>query len=91
MEIASLFYKSVTMFFETLKTLIIIRIFLSYLKVNRKNLITSTIYSITEPILGFSRAILDQLKIDTGIFDFSPVVAFLIMTIIEYILGRVLF
>ena len=42
------------------------------------------IYAITEPILGPIRKVLPR----TGMFDFSPVVALLLMHFLRVILGR---
>ena len=42
------------------------------------------VYAITEPILGPIRKVLPR----TGMFDFSPVVALLLMHFLRVILGR---
>lgn len=91
MNLNLLFYKSLLMFFDIMRTLILVRIVLSYIKIKSLSFVSNLVYGITEPILSFSRGIIGKLKIDTGIFDFSPIVAFLLMDLIEYIVGSLLF
>ena len=58
---------------------ILARVILSWFRVNPSNPIVAIIYQITEPILAPIRRVLPTL----GMFDFSPVVALLVITLVE--------
>ncbi len=88
---SNLFYRAINIFFRMMRSLIIIRVLLSYFRSERSNFIFELIFKITEPILEFSRNIIYKIGIDTGIFDFSPILAFIIMDIIEGLIRRVIF
>lgn len=65
--------------------LIILRILLSFLPNLRASRFAEFIYQMTEPILAPCRALLDKLGLGMGMFDFSPLLAYLVMRIIEII------
>lgn len=44
------------------------------------------IYQITEPILAPFRNLINKLGINTGMIDFSPLLAFLFLDLLSYIL-----
>lgn len=54
--------------------IIIIRVLLSWIKVNQFNPVVKMIYNVTEPVLAPVRAIIP----DLGGIDISPVVVFLV-------------
>lgn len=58
---------------------ILARVILSWLRVSPTNPLVNLIYQITEPILAPIRRVLPTI----GIFDFSPVVALLIIGLVE--------
>lgn len=91
MGLGLLFYDAVRLSFEALRILIIIRIVLSFLGIYNNGKFAEFIYTITEPVLSIARKTLDILKINNYGFDFSPVVVFLMMELVENLLGRILY
>jgi len=66
------------------KWAILIRILLSWVKVNRSNRIVIFIYQLTEPVLGIFRRILPR----TGMIDLSPLLAFFALDFLQiFLLG----
>jgi YggT family protein len=55
------------------------------------NPIGSFIYQVTEPLLGLARNIIDKLGINTGMFDFSPLLGIFILRFILYIARSIIF
>ncbi|NYB74121.1 YggT family protein [Sedimentibacter hydroxybenzoicus DSM 7310] len=66
--------------------LILIRVLLSFFPTLRSSKISYFIYQMTEPILAPCRAILDRLGLGMGMFDFSPILAFLLLNVIRNII-----
>jgi len=64
---------------------------MSFVNLGRHNLFSQIVYEITEPILFPARRIIEKLGINTGMFDFSPLVAMLILRLIYDIIGRIIF
>ncbi len=85
----SLLYRSITILLELIEILIVVRILLSFLNIFRESLLTSFIYEITEPVLGPARDLLAKLNINTGMFDFSPLVAILFLRIAHELVNRI--
>lgn len=85
-----LLYRAITSLTEIIKILILIRIVISFLKVGTGGTIIRFIYDLTEPVLGPARALIAKTGIDTGMFDFSPIVAILILSIIENVAAIIL-
>lgn len=81
-----LLYESVTILFQAIELLIVVRILLSILNIRQHNLITSLVYEITEPILGPARNLIEKLGIRTGMFDFAPLLAILFLRTISKII-----
>lgn len=65
-----------------LNVLILIRVLLSWMPVNRSNPIISLIYQLTEPILAPIRRLLPSL----GGLDISPIIAMLLIEIVQRLL-----
>lgn len=86
----TILYKAITSLIEIIKILILIRIVISFLKVRPGGPIIRFIYDLTEPVLYPARALIAKTGIDTGMFDFSPIVAILILSIIESLAFRIL-
>lgn len=84
-------YRSLGIFVNFVELLIVIRIFMSILRINSYNPITSFIYQVTEPILGFARQIIDKIGINTGMFDFSPLLGIFILRFILYMVRIIIF
>ena len=84
-------YKAINILFNIIETLIFIRIIFSFLRVSPYNPIGRIVYELTEPVLGPARELIYRLGINTGMFDFSPLLAILILRIISRVLRTILF
>lgn len=84
-------YRAINILFNIIEALILVRIVFSFLRIGPYNPIGRIVYELTEPILGPSRELIYKLGIDTGMFDFSPIVAVLILRIISSIIKYILF
>lgn len=80
--------KAIDMFFQVIYMLLMARILLSWFPmINRGSGIGALLYTLTEPILGPIRNMIDKSPIGGGMMiDFSPIIAFFIMDIIKRIL-----
>ncbi len=85
-----LLYKAIMTLIRLIEILIFVRIVLSFLNMGGRGTISSFIHELTEPILGPARQIIDKTGINTGMFDFSPIIAILILRIIGNIAYRLL-
>ena len=85
-----LFYRAFGIFVNFIEIMIIVRIFMNILNINFGNPIGRFIYEITEPLLGLARKLIYSLGINTGVFDFSPLLAILLLRIIYSLLARIL-
>lgn len=85
-----LLYRSINILLYLIKILIVVRILFSYLNLGNRSPIFNLVYELTEPVLGPARELIYKLGIDTGIFDFSPLVAILILELIDIILKAIL-
>lgn len=72
--------------FRIIDSLILVRVLLSFFPTLQLSKISYFIYQMTEPILAPCRAILDKLGLGMGMFDFSPILAFLILGLIRNLL-----
>lgn len=73
----------IDVFFGVLELLIFIRILFSFLRIGPYNIIGRFIYDVTEPMLGPIKGLINSLGINTGMFDFSPLIAVLILRLIS--------
>ncbi len=83
------FYKlriAVYYFIDVLKYLILARIFLSLIIKDLRNPLLRTLYQITEPMLLPFRNLIYKLGINTGMFDFSPILAFLFLDLVKILI-----
>lgn len=83
--IQTLLINSVDVFFQVIYLIILIRIILSWVSTGR-NGVTGIIYTLTEPILGPIRSMLDKSPIGGGMLDFSPIIALFVMDIIKMVI-----
>ena len=67
-------------------SLILIRVVLSFFPTLQSSKISYFIYQMTEPLLAPCRAILDRLGLGMGMIDFSPILAFLLLNLIQRII-----
>ncbi|MDK2798631.1 MAG: YggT family protein [Clostridiales bacterium] len=78
-----LIHNSLITLLDIIFYLILARVIISWLPIDRYNPIIQFIYSITEPILAPIRSIVNRSSIGGGMmFDFSPIIAWLL---IEYL------
>lgn len=75
---------------ELLEVLIFIRMIMSFIPFRRHNILISIIYELTEPIIGPARELIAKLKINTGMFDFSPLLALLFIRVLFDIIIRLI-
>lgn len=85
------FYKSLGILIQIIEFLIIVRIFMSFLNLRAGGIISQIVYEITEPVLLPARKLIFKLGVNTGLFDFSPLLAMLLMRIGYDIIGRIIF
>ena len=64
-------------------SLILARVLLSFFPTLHYSKITNFIYQMTEPILAPCRAILDRLGLGMGMMDFSPILAILLLNLLQ--------
>ena len=81
---------AIVTFFRAIELLIIARILLSFIIRDLSNPILRFLYEITEPILAPFRNLFKMIGLNTGMFDFSPLLAFYALRIISNILIRML-
>ena len=62
------------------------RVIISWLPISAEHPISVILHQVTEPILGPIRAVLPKL----GMLDFSPIVAILLIVVIQNVLIRLL-
>lgn len=77
-------YKLVGLIFSIAELILLVRIFVSWLPVNRDNKLVDLLYKITEPVLSPIRSGLNRL-FNGNMFDFSGIIALLILAILRYI------
>ena len=77
-----LFYRSLQILVDFIQILILVRIVMSLMRINPNNTVGRFVYELTEPILAPARAFLAKLRINTGMLDFSPIVAMIFLSII---------
>ncbi|MCK9443502.1 MAG: YggT family protein [Tissierellaceae bacterium] len=83
-------YRAIGILINLIEVLIVVRIVLSFLNIRSKGVLTGIVYELTEPVLGPARELIYKLGVDTGMFDFSPLLAIVFLRIIQYIAARIL-
>ncbi len=74
-----IFYRSLQIFFQLIEFLLIVRILMSFMNINPNNTFGRIVYELTNPILAPAKGILSMLKLNTGMLDFSPILAMFIL------------
>ncbi|MDF2616303.1 MAG: YggT family protein [Sedimentibacter sp.] len=64
-------------------SLILVRVLLSFFPTLQYSKVSNFIYQMTEPIMAPCRAILDKLGLGMGMIDFSPILAFLLINLLQ--------
>lgn len=78
---------AINLFFKILYILIVIRVLMSWIPGSAYSSIGRLIYSLTEPVLGPVKRMMDKSPLGGGMMlDFSPVIALFILDIIQMIL-----
>lgn len=86
-----LLYRAIRGLINIIEILILVRIVMSFLNVGgRGGSIIGFVHELTEPILGLARQLINKTGINTGMFDFSPILAILILRLIDSIAYRIL-
>ncbi len=83
-------YEALGILFNIIEIFIIIRILLSWLPISRQNPIIGFVYEMTEPILGPCRELLYKIGLNRGMFDFSPILAMLLLRLLRSLLFRII-
>ncbi|HLR21347.1 MAG TPA: YggT family protein [Tissierellaceae bacterium] len=91
MIVIILFYRSLGTLINLIEILIVVRILMSFLSIDPNNSIVRFIYELTEPVLDPARKLIAKLGINTGMFNFSPLIAIFGMRIIYSVIGNIIF
>lgn len=67
-----------------------IRIALSWVRVSPYNKAVNIIYQLTDPILDPFKSLIERFGINTGMIDFSPLIAYFVLQLIENLIIRIL-
>ena len=74
---------ALSLLLRIIDSLILVRVLLSFFPTLQSSKISYFIYQMTEPILAPCRAILDRLGLGMGMMDFSPILAFLLLSLMR--------
>ncbi len=66
---------------DALSIAIIVRIFMSWMRVNQHGAIAKFVYDITDPILGLFKKVIPPI----GMFDLSPIAAILAIDLVRFL------
>lgn len=84
---AQILSAAVVLFFRIIEVLILMRIVLSWLPLRRENGFIIFIHTVTEPVLSPIRNMIARSTFGKNLmFDFSPVLAYLLLGFVEYVL-----
>ncbi len=84
-------YKIFNYFFYIIEMAILVRIIFSFFRIGPYNPIVRIVYELTEPVLHPAREIIYKLGIDTGMFDFSPLLAIFLLEVVSSIINAIIF
>ena len=74
---------SLGLLFRIIDSLILVRVLLTFFPTLQYSKVSNFIYQMTEPIMAPCRAILDKLGLGMGMIDFSPILAFLLINLLQ--------
>ncbi|HAY22279.1 MAG TPA: YggT family protein [Desulfobacterales bacterium] len=80
-------YRTISLIFWVLDLAIIARVLISWIRADPLNPIVRFVYDVTEPILGPIRRALPAM----GGIDFSPLVAVILLDLLERLIIRLIF
>lgn len=79
-------YRTLSILFSIVEFAILARVVISWLPIPRENNLIRMLYMVTEPILAPIRSMIERSSFGRNMmFDFSPIVAFLLIGIIRNI------
>ncbi len=79
-------YRLTRLLFDAAELVLLIRVVVSWLPVNRDNKLIILLYKVTEPVLAPIRSMIRRSSVGHRlIFDFSPLIAFLLLAILRRI------
>jgi YggT family protein len=82
----SIVYQAVNLVFSVIEFAIFAVVIISWLPIPKDNVIVRILYQITEPILAPIRGIIERSSLGKNMmFDFSPIIAFLLIGLIRNI------
>lgn len=81
---------ALSLLLRMIDSLILVRVLLSFFPTLQNSKISYFIYQMTEPILAPCRAILDRLGLGMGMIDFSPILAFILLNILQNVIFTIL-
>ena len=85
--IQGILLQALNLFFDLLEKLIFVRIILSWFPIGYNNPIMQLLYTLTEPILGPVRNMVDKSPIGGGMgLDFSPIFALILLSLVQMLL-----
>lgn len=70
---------TVSYFFDFLNFMIVIRVFLSWIRYSENNRIVSLVFQLTDPILEPFRRLSYRLGLNAGMVDFTPMITLLVL------------
>ncbi len=73
------FYRSLQILFQIIQYLILVRILMSFMNLNPNNPIGRIVFMLTDPVLLPAKALLNMIGLNKGMFDFSPILAMLLL------------
>lgn len=77
---------ALSLLLRIIDSLILVRVLMSFFPTLQSSRISYFIYQMTEPILAPCRAILDRLGLGMGMIDFSPILAFILLSLMQNLL-----
>lgn len=84
-------YRTLSLLFTIIEFAILARVMISWFPVPRENRMIQVLYTITEPILGPIRTMISRSSFGRNMmFDFSPIVAFILLGIVQNIILRMI-
>jgi len=80
---------ALVMLLRVIDSLILVRVLLSFFPTLQSSKISYFVYQMTEPIMAPCRAILDKLGLGMGMMDFSPILAFLLINLLQNLVYKI--
>lgn len=84
-------YRLVGLIFSLAELILLVRIVISWLPVNRDNQYVNLLYKITEPVLSPIRDLIGRIAGKSLPIDFSGIVALVLLAVLRQIILRIIF